>query len=351
MPRKANPNVILRSYILRRQGSTLDEILDRLSEEFEEDQIPDRSTISRHLKQHQSIPPNELAEDAPFKWSQMNIAPWEGSQTVLGAYAHYVTNGLAGYFGPFTNRLAKWIWRISQALSINSNASSYGSFAYSTYFDFEVSRFGTELNADQLNNLFELQSIPTKMDIISIALEYSWRETHSILFSSEFDTFDLDFWLAFAPWQGPTQLLIYNLNRDATEGVGMLKWHYTDVEWLDDVDPETAASHRKHIPHLLIPPGNVPSEAREDAQKRLRAQMDGLLPSQGRIAVLWFEAAEKNSELWGKSLDQWYLEFYRRYFTAFYLSPESEYSKNCDSILEQMQKEQYERQHQASKQK
>ena len=59
MPKKTDRDVILRSYVLRRQGKTLDEILDDLSKDFDEDRIPDRSTISRYMKRFKSKLPEE----------------------------------------------------------------------------------------------------------------------------------------------------------------------------------------------------------------------------------------------------------------------------------------------------
>lgn len=342
MPKKTDRNVILRSYVLRRQGKTLDEILDVLSEQFKEDQIPDRSTISRHMKIYESELPNELAEDAPFKWSDMKEAPWEGSRAVLGGYAHYIANGYPITFGQFTKRHAKWIWRVSQALGPQGDMTQFDSFEAILNVDLQ------EVWLEDANALYHIQSLPTRTDILETAMEYAWREIHSILFTVELDTNDLDFWLAFSPWRSPLQLSKYHKSRDEFGGFRRVLWHTGNREWLKDVDPGLATFLKVNFPNSF-----PESEPTDEEYKTYVSALDGLLPSQQRIINRWVEAVVENPELWETAIEIWYMEFHRRLqkeMQKAMRNDDNNIFENHALLLVQIQEELNERQRQASKQ-
>ena len=347
MPKKTDRDIILQSYVLRRQGKTLDEILDDLSKEFDEDRIPDRSTISRYMKRFESKLPEELAaEDAPFKWSEMKAVPWEGSHVVMGAYAHYIANGGPDFFGPFTNRNAMWIYRVSQALGPQGDMSLPDSFEARFGEDFEMFLLNKWREGVGVTALYEVPPLPTRFDLIIIAREYSLREIHSILFSVEFDTRDLDLWLAFAPWNSPIQISKYNMARDAFGGFQRILWHSEEVEWLNLVDPKTAAFVKENSPDEI-----PDSEPPDEGDKTIVSVLDGLLPSQRGILLLWLKAVKKDPVLGGVGINLWYLEFYRRAQIARVQNDETDSLKDHHILLRQIQEELNERQHQASKQK
>lgn len=351
MPKKTDQNVILRCYILRRQGNTLDEILDALSEEFDENQIPDRSTISRHLKKYESIPPDKLAEDTPFKWSEMKEVPWEGSRMVLGAYVHYMANDGPDYIGPFTKRFAKWIWRVGYALGPQGDMSPFDLSESMFGVDIETLLHNTWKETGDITALNGVPPLPTRFDVFNIAREYSLREIHSILFPVEFDTRDLDLWLAFSPWNGPYQLSKYHKARDGFGGFQRVLWHSGEMEWLQLVDPKAAALVELNSPDEI--PGLEPPN---EMSEIMISALDGLLLSQLRIVGLWMEAFIKNPDMLGMKTDPWYLEYHRRLQIARVQVDENDSFKKYDLLLAEMhreliQEELNERQRQASKQK
>lgn len=330
MPKKIDRDVILRSYVLRRQGKSLDAILDYLHEQFE-GRLPDRSTISRYLKRFESELPEELAEDAPFKWSEMKEVPWEGSRAVMGAYAHYVANDGPSIVEPFTNRDAKWIYRVSQAMWLEGHISPRGSSEVVFNEDFDVFAHNKWRATGEITALYEVPSLPTRVDILLIAREYSVREIHSILFSVEFDTSDLDLWLAFLPWTSSIQLLKYHTARDAYGGFERILWHSEDIKWPNLIDPKPAAFLKENSPVEIPEPKPLNEE-----DKALVFALDGLLPSQTGIIALWLEAASKNPELWEREIDLWYLEFLRRMHLARLQNNENDSFKNHDLLLGQI---------------
>ena len=127
MPKKSDRRVVLKIYQLRQQSLTLNQIVEQLENQFDESMVPDTSTVSRQIKRFEVVPPKELAEDIPFSWGTMTEVPWEYSRVVLDMWAlyeasdrFYKSQGMEMVYGPFTQRLAKWSWRVLRAFGMDS---------------------------------------------------------------------------------------------------------------------------------------------------------------------------------------------------------------------------------------
>ena len=279
MPKRLPEEIILRIYLLRRQGLTLDGIDEQLSQEFEEP--PSRSSVARIVRQQQELPPTQLAEDVPFSWSSMTEAPWEASRPVLDAWTLYEAQSESEHFGPFTRRLAKWTWRVLQALEGTANRGDARHFAVAGEFDAGWRLSDRDDDLPVLLSFDEepkkpVPSTPTAGDVIDVAREYAWREIASVVIEPRFDTTDLDMFLAFTPWRDRSWLKLYQRARDRSE-IEMIHWHLFDLEWLDRVDPKFAQSHRERLPDMFQSPDI--EAAQLATQLRLR-KVDGLLRSQ-----------------------------------------------------------------------
>ena len=171
MPKKTKRKILVRAYMLR--DLTLNQIVDRLADEFPDEVLPDRSTIARNRKKFESSLPDELAEDTPFKWSEMKVVPWEHTRVILDIAAYYARAGSP--YGPYTNRLAKWCWRVMNAFNAKPSIE-------------EPWR----------------RSIVTEVDVLFVAYEYCWREIATAVLKEPFETYELDTFLSFAPWAGTT---------------------------------------------------------------------------------------------------------------------------------------------------
>jgi len=245
--------------MLRQQGLILDEIMGQLADEFTEEDIPDRSTISRHLKKFaDDVPPEELREDAPFQWSTMSEVPWEWSRTILEAWWSYEmegSNSLARKMKgsgslPFTRRLAKWTWRVAQA---------FGPPDYSDETFWKRREWHPSTAAvDYRNwNAARARGDPTISDVFMVAQEYSYREIAAAIGLEAFDARSIDVWLAFQPWLSPSRYQAYESivleyrkphspSRNPLYGsdgdLMYVNWHRDDVEFLSKVSPMEASS-------------------------------------------------------------------------------------------------------------
>jgi len=219
MAKRADDAVIMRAYILRRLGLTLREIMEHLSEEFDEESIiPDQSTIHRRLKKIEESPPETLAEDVPFHWATMTTVPWEYSRLILDIQAQYETTA-EGIFGPFTVRLAKWCYRVTLAMDNEYRLKQ-------TYIEDDI-------------------ELPTYSDAMMVAMEYSWREMASVILNDYFKTEDLDLWMIHTPWRSREFFERYHKVKYPDGWLGPnesppVVWHVGDTLWLKDVDPEAA---------------------------------------------------------------------------------------------------------------
>ena len=267
MPRMVNKEAVLRAHLFRAQGLTLDEIMDKLATEFDEDQIPDRSTIARRLKKsEEGMPPEELREDVPFVWSAMSDVPWEGSRVILSLWNHHRSSGADEHSRPFTFRLAKWIWRVLQTFDLS-----------------EWRGRGILGNG----GIYE----PYPQDVLDLAGEYAWRESAKSVLGEPFETELLDLALATEPWRDRDSLLRYQEARDALGSPGCVNWRYRDVEFLQRVSPGAAqaARARSHtrfgkLSRLMY---EGPTAVSEVAALSFRRAIDGLFPMQRNHYVLW----------------------------------------------------------------
>ena len=223
MARRAELKVRLKAYTLRTQGLTVDEIVGTLREEFGVQAVPDRSNVARWLKKWRESPPEELEEDEAFAWSTMSELPWEHSRGVLDAWHFHQESRRDEKVGPFTRRLAKWTWRVLNAMGLADEANSAAPRIPGT----------TRKRRDPGRRL----TWPTDQDVAGVVQEYSWRETASVILGEEFQTRDLDMWLTFRPWHGRDWLDHYNATRDRLGLFEYVQWHVTDDEWLRQVAP------------------------------------------------------------------------------------------------------------------
>lgn len=191
MPKTTEGKVLLRMYQLHQQGLKLQEIEDRLAEDFEESLVPDVSTISRRVRQYAILPPEELQENIAFSWSRMSAIPWEQSRLVLAMWADYETRRLNLLNGPFTGRLAKWTWRVLQAFGITW--AKYIDAGYLIESSGEEGYLSTKL--PDKNPGQEPLEDDIIGDVWQVTLEYTWREIASVVLNETFNTRDLDFGL------------------------------------------------------------------------------------------------------------------------------------------------------------
>lgn len=255
MPKKTDPAILLRIYKLDRLGQGRSQIIEQLAIEFGEDLVPDESTITRRLARFRLKPPAELAEDETFAWSTMT-EPWEQSRIILDAWDFYQASHFPETLGPFTRRLAKWVWRVAHAMKAPG-----GNPALSD--DGEM--------PDVL--------IPDARDHVWVALEYAWREVAAAVLGVPFDTGDLDNWLAMRPWAREYRLRAFHARRDGT-GAGLVEFHHDDLEWLGHATIPFSEEYR-----LRARGGQLFKFSElEPLDMALRAEFlrrtDGLLPSQ-----------------------------------------------------------------------
>lgn len=267
MPKQSDPRVIIRAHLLRQQSLTLDQIMDDLDKTFEKDRVPDRSTIARHLRRSASSSVNELTEDEPLVWSIMTEVPWEDSRMVLDAWAHFQTSRFETSYGMFSRRLAKWVWRVAQALFPGNTETA-------TLFSPSQPVTGTFDDVDEPQERPKVWT-PTADDVLMIAVEYSWRELASVVLDEPFDTVDLDLLLALTPWKGRSYLERYHQYRDELGQFEWLEWHFRDIDWIDKINPGLAAKLRKYLGE-----GDKGGEERPYAERRYLREGDGLLYSQ-----------------------------------------------------------------------
>lgn len=140
MPKQLNPRIRVRIIQIRAskpdRPPTIDAILEQLSTEFEEDQLPSRGTVGSTVKVWDALNPEIRYRDMPFEWHQLERArvPWEASRWVLECQALYQTSqtkyaaalerqgesreqiaAMLVSTGHFSNRWATWTWRVHQA--------------------------------------------------------------------------------------------------------------------------------------------------------------------------------------------------------------------------------------------
>jgi len=256
MPKKTDQNVIVRSYQLRQGGLTLDAIMARLGQEFAAEVIPNRSTISRRLKS----PPKELAEDVPFEWGKLpRGVPYSQGRLLLDILAYLET---FGYGFLFTQRVAKWAFRVIQAVKQEERRL------------FVPRGDGEDWYARDVNPEGGVIDSPTESDLIFVALEYSWRETADAVLNESFNTRDLDNWIAFMPWKGLDWLTRYKAIQDS-RGFPPVRWHVKDADWLSKVAPQVASAF-----DVRPAPTNPLSEVDEAQLALWKWATDGLLSSQ-----------------------------------------------------------------------
>ena len=252
---------------MRQVGLTLDRILDKLAETFDPDELPDKSTISRYLKRLDGAPPEELAEDAPFRWGGMTDVPWEHSRFVLDAWAYFQNGQLDDAFGPFSFRLAKWIYRLSYAVGLVATDESGSRFLIPEPVEGPVNN-PTPPSDHADGHVWT----PTVDDVIQIASEYSWREIDSIVRQKSPDTTDLDALMAYTPWRNRIHLDRYHQHRDRLGIFSRVRWHFRDYQWLELVSPKVG---RRGLASQEKGAGDT-----TEAQLKYLRQADGLLYSQ-----------------------------------------------------------------------
>ena len=253
-------------------GLSVDDIIERLANEFDEVVVPDRSTVFRQLKRLRAqTNASEVGEDVPFSWSKMAEVPWEASGILLDVSAFYEALEMEENYGPFTRRLAKWVWRVIQGLNRGYDARLGVLFRNAYIWDIVERR---------MKRTFHGWSDPDEDDILTIASEYSWRELGAEVFSEPFDTRDLDLWFAFAPWRSRERIEQYNEIRNKSHGGRWVRWRYYDPAWL-----------KRIMPDLVDEWGATRDDSADDILKRLDEGprrlfkmwiqvRDGLLPSQ-----------------------------------------------------------------------
>ena len=229
MPKKTNEKVVVRIYEMHALGDTLDEIVKQLEAEFPEELVPDKSTVFRRIKKvHNETTKEQLAEDKPFVWGQHCIGPWGSSNVVLATWGWYHSIDLDQKVGPFSRRLARWVWRVGEAVGAD------------------------ELNYLNHPNLEDPRGYVTRFSFFLIAREYAWRETAAMVLNEEFKTEDLDLWLAMLPWVDQDRYESYNKVRDRLGRFKWVNWHHHDDTWLQSVDPS-------FVEYFAITPDRAPT--------------------------------------------------------------------------------------------
>lgn len=327
MPKLADRTVLIRSYQLRRQGNTIDSILDRLHSEFSLARIPDRATIARNLKKFEADRPEELKEDLPFDWTKMGDVA--GAREMLNVHAFYETNGHSECYGPFTQRLAKWTWRVLNAVECQDEDLFTPFWDPERHWQAMITQ-GGELDGCE----FLDHGRPSENDIIGIAMEYNWREMEAVMYETPTQNEDLNMWLAFKPWTGPASAGRYAQWKTDT-GRSWIRWHFDDVDWLDRIDPALSAHNRLHMPDLVdahndenIPPLKAAS---------LQAA-DVLIRSQTWIARWWMEWELKSGTSQRHPKEAWYIGYYSRLCGLLKQGDEAGLS-NYVQILDQIREE------------
>ena len=302
MPKKIARTLVIRSYQLRQAGLTLTRIMEKLREEFDEDDVPNESTISRHLKKFaDGIPPEELAEDVPFQWGTMSGVPWEGSANLLQISVGYNRNRELDHQRPFTRRLAKWTWRVIQAFGGPIADDEEPEWGQNDVMD-DVFLF----LYDSLAAATKGGSVPYSGDVLLVAQEYAWREIAQVTLGEPLDTTDLDLWLGSTPWKGPGWLERYRRAKDRL-GIRRVAFHNDDVDWVARIDPRSASLIRRLDSLPEIPMFALPEAVMDEPRTLLLEETDGLLESQVMIYAYWRRTEHVNNKSPG-SREPWYFD-------------------------------------------
>ena len=300
MPKKIDRTLVIRSYQLRQAGLTLTRIMEKLSEEFDEDDVPNESTIARHLKKFaDGIPPEELAEDALFQWGTMSGVPWEGSANLLQISVNYNRDRELDHWRPFTRRLAKWTWRVLQAFGGPIADDAEPEWGSNDVVD-DVSR----LLYDSLAAATEDGSVPYSGDVLLVAQEYAWREIAQITLGEPLNTTDLDLWLGSTPWKGPGWFERY-LRAKKRLGINRVEFHNDDVDWVARIDPLSASLIRRLDSLPELPWFALPEAAIDEPRTLLLEASDGLLESQVMIYAYWRRSEHESNKSPGAE-EPWY---------------------------------------------
>lgn len=334
MPKKTDRSVLLRAYLLRQQGNTLDDVMEGLWSFFDDAAVPDRSTISRNLKKFSQISPQEYRQDQPFSWGDMDEIPWHASKSVLAMYSWYLEGeDLLSGIAPVTQRLLKWMWRVSEALPEGENygeklfQSSIARFLKLKYFSERIPLAETDANFYKI--------IPTDMDVFIWAREYSLRELAATFFKEPIDTMDIDLCLAMGPWRNPDRFLRYHSVLE-NRPFDYVDWHIGDVDFMALVAPDGGKSYGQFV-------SSSEARARSDrdaASKspdslfwHIRAN-DGLTPSQCFLA----DGLEEH----GVDINIWYVK-YRRWANDCYRRDDWKELKNYMQVIQELRGEYDER--------
>ena len=302
MPKLADRKVLIRRYELRRQGNTIDSIMDKLHSEFSLTKIPDRATIARNLKKFEADRPEELKEDLPFDWTRMGDVA--GARKMLDAYAFYETNGRSECYGPFTQRLAKWIWRVLNVTGCQDEKLFTPVCDPEDHWEAVITE-GGELDGCE----FLHHGMPSENDIIGIALEYNWREIEALMYESSTETEDLSRWLAYKPWTGPANALRY-VQWKTNAGRSWIRWHFNDLAWLNRIDPALSAHQGlHHVGDSVACPNDKDICPWMSAWSQAT---DVLISSQTWIADWWTKADSKRGTSQRLPKDAWYIDYYSR---------------------------------------
>ena len=200
----------------------------------------------------------ETRLDAPFEWSRLTDfdVPAEGSRAVLDAYRFYLSKGW-DESEPFTFRLARWVWRVSQALQPWDGPDP----------------------------------AMRSWDIVVFAREYATRQLATVVLRQRHDTADLDLFLACAPWTSLEALKGYHAVQDRLGSSARLRNVQDDYELLRRLKPDSGWIER--LKPLMRRP--KPEDLAQWYQQLLRDR-EGILPSQFAGYQEWLHLRQQGQE-------------------------------------------------------
>jgi hypothetical protein len=190
--------------------------------------------------------------------------PWEASHLVLAVESYWHDRRLEENRGALTFRVAKWTWRVANALGAVNQI--------------DEDRLFSSSSAPEEDELEASPNVPNEVDILDFAQEYALREMVFEVLEQPFVTKDLDLLLASTPWESLNRLTAYRSRRNALR-IKHVEWHDPYRDW-EDLGPDEIRKKLAGLRDRFRSEDRLASEGFRAAIEQLDTQTDGLLASQ-----------------------------------------------------------------------
>ena len=232
---KKDPETIITIYSLRGQNKSIDQILEGIG-----DDKVSRGTVAKYTKLFDNFDGTLRERYRPFEWHRLKDyeLPWHSSAYLLDMWVR-----IQEYWAdedralpptvprlPPTMRQVRWWWRVHLAVPDGANP----------------------------------------LDIYLWAEHFVLREMFSEVLDSPLDMADLEAYLAYKPWAGPKNLLIYS-QAIAEKRIPPLRQAFHEFDLVKEIEASGALDLYTDVPPSLWPerPDVRPSQELADLLEQL----------------------------------------------------------------------------------